>query len=302
MTFILNRGIPVTIAYEVLVLYGALAVWLGLLGYGFRRSNFWPFLGFGTLIMLVLNVGYFARGAPDAIAYFIGIYDVFDNIGLDQTEGASAMATCVDNACTVWGDRYVNHQSWGVAFHDRFANGPASRTNMLYAHIFFNSIAFVLLHLQLWKPGFGADRARHRLLGRVSFFAVTAGTFFAVVLASQHGTVSEYGGNLAMLGFYSMSLVVYGSAIMSVATIRKGDTAAHRVWSIRYAGAMWGAFWLFRVMLVVTGPLLRNYETVSLLLSIWLSAPLGMVIAEAFRRRSERSPNAASPKPEMTLA
>ena len=55
---------------------------------------------------------------------------------------------------------------------------------------------------------------------------------------------------------------------------------------IRYVGAMWGSFWLFRVMLVVTGPLLRNWEAASILLSIWLSAPLGILIAEFFRIRS----------------
>lgn len=291
-----------TIAYEVLVLYGALGVWLALLAYGFRRSNFWPFMGLGILIMLALNVGYFIRGPANAIAYFVGIYDVFDNIGLGRTEGAPALATCVDNACSVWGDRYLNHPSWGVAFYDRFANGPQSRSNLLYSHIFFNSIAFVLLHYQLWKPGVGANRARHRLIGRISFFAVSAGTFFAVWLASQHGTVSEYGGNMAMLGFYSMSFFVYGTAIMSVVTVRRGDIASHRIWTFRYAGAMWGAFWLFRVMLVITGPLLRNYESASLLLSIWLSAPLGIVIAEVFRRRAIRSRDPISLTPEMTTA
>ena len=50
-----------------------------------------PFLGFGILIALVLNTGYFVGGQPDAIAFFVGIYDVFDNIGLDRTEGAPAL-------------------------------------------------------------------------------------------------------------------------------------------------------------------------------------------------------------------
>ncbi len=68
---------------------------------------------------------------------------------------------------------------------------------------------------------------------------------------------------------------------------------------IRHIGSMWGAFWLFRVMLVVTGPLLRNHETASLLISIWLSAPLGVVLAEfLFRRfqqdRVRRTPLAVS--------
>jgi len=274
------------IAYDILVLYGALVVWAILLARALRTKRFWPFLIFGIAIALVLNVGYFVRGQASAIAYFIGIYDFFDNIGLDRTEGAPALAQCVDNACTVWGDRFVNHPSWGVAFFDRFANGPQLRTNLLYGHIFFNSIAFVLLHYQLWKPGTGQNRARHRVIGRVSFGAVTVGTIFAVWLASEHDAVSEYGGIWAELGFYSMSICVYGAAIMSVLAVRQGDTASHRVWSIRYAGAMWGAFWLFRVLLVVTGPLLRSYESASLLISIWLSAPLGLLIAEYFRRRS----------------
>ncbi len=251
-----------------------------------ERTNFWPFAIFGTLIALSLNIRYFIEGPPAAIAFFISIYDVFDNVGLDRTEGAPALAQCADNACTVWGERFVNHPSWGVAFHERFLNGPQLRTNLLYAHIGFNSIAFVLLHIQLWKTGTGANRTMHRLIGKISFAAVTLGTFFAVWLASEHGAVSEYGGNMAELGFYSMSVFVYTPAVMGVITARRGQIADHRKWMVWYAGAMWGAFWMFRVMLVVTGPLLRNYESASLLLSIWLSAPIGIIIAEVFRRRT----------------
>ena len=274
-----------TVAYEVLAFYGALVVWAVLLVYAMKRRSYTPFLGFGVAILLFLNVRYLTTGSANGIANFIGIYDVFDNIGLGRSEGAPALAQCADNACTVWGDRYVYHQSWGVAFYDRFANGPALRNNLLYGHIFFNTIAFVLMHYQLLRPGTGANPGRHRLLGRISFAAITIGTFFAVWLASEHGEVSEYGGSLAMWGFWSMSAFVYGTAIMGVVTIRRGDHQAHRTWMIRFAGSMWGAFWLFRVMLVVTGPLLRNYETASILISIWFSAPLGILIAEAFRRQ-----------------
>ena len=274
------------VAYDVLIFYGAIAVWATLLVRSLRTKRFWPFLLFGLAIMLVLNIGYFVKGQPDAIAFFIGIYDVFDNLGLGRTEGAPALAQCADNACTVWGERYVNHPSWGVAFYERFASGDALRRNLLYAHIGFNTIAFVLMHYQLWKPGTGDNRERHRLLGKISFASVTLGTFFAVWLASQHDAVGEYGGIWAEIGFYSMSIVVYGAVLMSVIAARQGLLREHRIWSIRAVGAMWGAFWLFRVMLVVTGPLLRSYESASILLSIWLSAPLGLLIAEAFRRRS----------------
>ena len=47
-------------------------------------------------------------------------------------------------------------------------------------------------------------------------------------------------------------------------------------------------------MLVVTGPLLRNWESASILFSVWFSAPLGILIAEAIRRRPKRAPVAES--------
>lgn len=278
-----------TVAYDVLAVYVALVMWAVLLFAGTRTRDYRPFLGFGVLLAFVLNVRYFVDGPPDAIAFFVGIYDVFDNVGLGRDEGAAALATCTDNACTVWGDRYVQHPSWGVAFHERFLDGPRSRTNLLYGHIAFNTVAFVLMHYQLWRPGVGAARRRHRLLGRVTFGSLTLGTVGAVWLTTEHGSVGEYGGNWSMVGFWSMSAFVYGTAVMGVRTARSGDVAGHRTWMIRHLGSMWGSFWLFRVMLVVTGPLLRSWETASILFSVWFSAPLGILIAEAIRRRSARS-------------
>ena len=272
----------------VLALYAGLVVWLVLLVRGMKRRSFTPFLIFGIALLLVLNVRYITDGVPASIAYFIGIYDVLDNLGVANSEGAAALARCPDNACTVWGERYLNHPSWGVAFHDRFLNGPQLRTNLLYGHLIFNSLVFVLMHVQLLRPGTGSNKAWHRIIGRVSFAFLTIGTICAIWLAAEHGPVGEYGGSLSMYGFWFMSLCVYGCAVMGVAAIRKGDAATHRVWMIRFVGSMWGAFWLFRVMLFVLGPLLRNWEAAALLICIWFSAPLGILIAELCRKRLDR--------------
>lgn len=280
-----------TVAYDVLAFYASLGVWAALLVWGFKRNDHRLFFGFGLVLLFFLNVRYFTEGPPGAIAFFIGIYDVFDNLGLSRNEGAPALATCADNACTVWGNRFVNHPSWGVAFHERFASGQVLRSNLLRLHIGFNTLAFVLMHAQLLGPRAFKRRSTHRIVGRVSFAAITVGTFCAVWLASEHGSVSEYGGLAAEFGFYSMSVFVYGTVLIAIRAIRRGDAAEHRKWMIRWAGSMWGSFWLFRVMLVVTGPLLRNYESASLLASIWLSAPLGILIAEYLRRRSLRHHN-----------
>lgn len=267
------------------VFFAALGVWFVLLVLGFKRRSFGPFVGFGIVFLVLMNVRYLIEGAPAAIAFFIGIYDVLDNLGLRAGEGAAALATCPNNACSVWGNTYLIHPSWGTAFHARFLDAAGLRSTVLYAHLSFNSIVFVLMHVQLWRTGAGSHVAWHKIIGRVSFVFLTLGTASALWLAASHGSVGEYGGNWSMVGFWSMSLFVYGCAVMGVLAIRKGDRVAHRIWMIRFVGSMWGAFWLFRVMLFVLGPLLRNYEAANILVCIWLSAPMGILIAEVVRRK-----------------
>lgn len=273
--------------YGVLAFYAGLVVWAVIFADALRRQTYGWFVAWGTVLLLALNVGYFVRGAPDSIAFFIGIYDVLDNAGLSSA-GAAAMGTCENNACSVWGDTFAYHPRWGVAFYDRFLNGPDLRRTMLYMHIGFNTIAFVLLHLQLWRTGVGANQISHRWLGRLTFGALTLGVASAVWLASEHGAVAEYGGWLAQYGFYFMSMCTYVCAIMGVVAIRRGDAALHRIWMIRFAGAMWGSYWLFRVVLFFIDPLLREVDTAAILTVIWGSAPAGIFIAEVWRRRADR--------------
>ena len=271
--------------FGLFAFFAALVIWFVLLAVGFKRRSFGPFVAFGIVFLVLMNVRYLIEGAPAAIAFFIGIYDVLDNLGLPAGQGAAALAACPNNACSVWGDTYLIHPSWGTAFHARFLNGTEMRSNLLYAHLSLNSIVFVLMHVQLQRPGNGSNAGWHKIIGRVSFFCLTLGTVSALWLAGSHGSVSEYGGNLSMYGFWSMSMCVYGCAVMGVMAIRKGDRVAHRIWMIRFVGSMWGAFWLFRVMLFVMGPLLRDFEAANLLICIWLSAPLGILIAEIVRKK-----------------
>lgn len=128
---------------------------------------------------------------------------------------------------------------------------------------------------------------------------LTIGVICACVLASEYGSVGHYGGNLSVLGFWFMAACVYSCAVMGIVSIRRRDFDAHRTWMIRYAGSMWGAFWLFRVMEFVLGPLLRSHDSASLLICIWFSAPLGIVLADVIRRRLAR--NAALPARAQAL-
>jgi len=272
----------------VIAFYGALVVWAGLLLVGLKRRAFGPFLVFGVALLVVLNARYAIEGAANSIAFFIGIYDVLDNAGVSGATSAAALAACPDNQCSVWGSRYPVHPSWGVAFYERFSQGNGLRASLLYGHIFANSLAFVLMMVQLFRPGTGSRPQQHRALGYVSLASLTIGVVCACLLASEHGSVAHYGGYLSTLGFWFMGVCVYACAIMGLVGIRRRDVASHRKWMIRYAGSMWGAFWLFRVMEFVLGPLLRNFDTASILICIWFSAPLGILIAEFIRRRAAR--------------
>jgi hypothetical protein len=285
----------VTFPIGVIAFYGALVVWISLLVVGLKRRAFGVFLTFGVALLIALNARYAIEGAADSIAFFVGIYDVLDNAGVSDGTKAAALATCPDNQCTVWGARYQRHPSWGVAFYERFAQGNGLRTDLLYGHILFNSLAFVLMMVQLFRPGTGSNPKQHRVLGYASLVALTIGVLCACLLAAEHGSVAHYGGNLSMFGFWFMAVCVYACAIMGLVSIRKRDFAAHRKWMFRYAGSMWGAFWLFRVMEFVLGPLLRNYDTLSILICIWFSAPLGILIAEFIRKRTERGVASLAP-------
>lgn len=266
--------------------YVALAVWGLLIARGRSRPTQWPLIAaFGLVLLLFLNARYLIEGAPAGIAYFISLYDFFDNLGLDPGAAPAAMATCSENACSLWSETYLLHQSWGVAFFDRFMNAPAMRTNALYVHLFCNSVVFILMHLQVLQAGQPGSKTSHRWLGRTSLGFLTLGTAAALYLAGEHDAVSAYGGLWAEWGFYSMSLCVYGAALMGWGNARKGDWEQHRIWMLRFIGAMYGAFWLFRIFLVVSGPLLREWEGLSLLFSIWVSAPAGLLAADWLRRR-----------------
>ena len=272
----------------VLAFFVASAVWAVLMVVAVRTSRFRNVIWFGIGLTLFLNLGYFVRGQSESIAYFISLYDVLINAGLSSSADLpAAVATCAGNECTLWGDTYERHSAWGTAFHERFADGSSGQRALLYSHIGFNTVAFVLAHVQIAKPGTGgaANARRHQLLGRVGFVAVSAGTLSALWLATQHGSVPEYGGVWSAIGFFSMAFFVFATAVRTATTARSGDIAAHRVWMFRYLGAMWGAFWLFRLMLFVLDPLLRGVEGAAFLLCVWLSAPLGIVLSELIRTR-----------------
>jgi hypothetical protein len=154
---------------SVLGFYGAILIWAVLIARGFSSPRRWPAIAvFGLLLLLFLNIRYLIEGAPSGIAFFVSLYDFFDNLGLSRGDAPLAMTTCANNACSLWGSTFELHQTWGVAFFDRFVEAPSLRTNTLYLHLACNSIVFVLMHIQLFKPGHTASGVNHAWLGRLT--------------------------------------------------------------------------------------------------------------------------------------
>ena len=274
----------------ILILFAALALWLLVLVVKGMSKTFYA-LGVG--IMLFLNTRYFFEGASSSIAFFVGIYDVVNNIGLepgaDNKTLPGGMGTCPDNACSVWNeDEYSAHTFWTIAFYQRFAltNEPellAWRYNLLVGHIVFQTAAFVLMHVQLLYQG----RSWHKWLGRICFLCTSLGSMFACTLAWEFDAVPEYGGIWAKWGFIFLALCTWIPAAVGSFHVRNGNKSLHRVWMFRFAGALYGAYWVFRLGLFVLDPALREYPTVALLFVTWVSGPAGIIAGETVRRRMD---------------
>jgi Predicted membrane protein (DUF2306) len=267
--------------YVGLVIFTALIVWG--VRKGLNKGAWLPFFVFGLAMTLFLNARYVVDGVLGGIAFFVGIFDVVVNVGAGGGERAAVVTTCANNACTVWDNTYTNHSSWAVAFHERFANGPALRTALLYGHLIFNTIAVILVTVQIMRPG--RTYPGHKALGRIAIASVFISLFCAGWLTSQLSGVREYGGVWFEMGLFSMIVLVLGSATMGVAAILRGNEASHRVWMWRFAGGLWGSYWIFRAEMLLVDLMVRNVEGLTLTIPSWTSVPIGMAIAEYVRRR-----------------
>lgn len=101
----------------VATVFGGLLIWALVLLRGLTTGHYRPAILWGIGLMLFMNVGYVINGVPASIASFIGIYDVLMNVNLDPDSSAAAVSMCASNACTVWGDVYLQHPAWGAAFY-----------------------------------------------------------------------------------------------------------------------------------------------------------------------------------------
>lgn len=251
------------------------------------------FFTFAAIFVAVLNARFFLLSMGDSMSLVVSIADVTNNFGVNgDFQGLRALTTCVDNNCTAL-PFYTFHASWAVSLYERYALASTqTRTMLIYTHIICQSVGFVLSLLLLKWDGLGHHSKYHAGLGYVAVILVAFGLLSACELASDHDDVPNYGGMYSRLGFWMMAIETFTPMVLGIKARQFGDIEGHRRWMIRYVGSMFGAFAIFRYVIHLTGPLLRQYNGASHLLAIWVCCPLGILIADLCYIAHERGTKA----------
>ena len=270
--------------------YAAIGTGLGLLALRRYRNGLYILAG----LACYMNFQYGPYGVAHPISFFVSIYDVTHAIGVDNFSKLPGMAKCTsNNTCTQLG-QYEYHPAWAVDFYDRFVLGDAVRRGRLYVHIWLNTVALVLGLVQFRGDIRKAYPRVHRTVGWLATALCSVSVCSSMTLAVEHGTVESYGGKLAVAGWFEMAACVLVPLVIGVQKAQQRDFTAHRRWMVRWSGAMWGAFLVFRAIFLVMGPLLRWNKNASTLTAVWASAPIGMGVAEVMNGGRKQSAEKAA--------
>lgn len=271
--------------------YAALAVWVGVGVWCFSARKWLPFILFGLALALYLNGRYVLNGIESGITHMTGIFDVVAHTGVEEGESRALLQTCADNACTV-SPMYETHPAWVIAFFERFTSGPSWRGPLLIGHILMNTIALIIITLQLFRPG--GKYSSHKMLGRIAVVSVLISLTCAGFLNAELGDEPRYGGIWAMTGLYFLMVTLLVPMGMGVYKIMKGDAEGHRIWMWRTAGAIWGSYWIFRVIMMLLDLFFKDVVGLTLSVSAWTAGLIGIAAAEAIRRHLDNKKDIAT--------
>ena len=105
-------------------------------------------------------------------------------------------------------------------------------------------------------------------------------------MGMEHHEVKEFGARGAVAGWVSMYLCVMVPLVLCIRAAMTKQIEAHKVWMVRFHGALWGAFWAFRIHFIVAGPIFIHSINATTLIAIWGGAPTGIAVAEWASKRT----------------
>lgn len=303
---------PSVVELEMLAVYAALLSGLALAG---TKGRWFTGLTILLVCAVAVNARYFLFSVGEAIAFFNGLYDTFllwnggpqlyfqSLFGFEaapaevNVTGMPGMAPCDPNwpDCGMLG-YYAVHPSWAAQFYNRFVDGlngvdRSSRRLMLRIHIFFNTFALVLSFVQIFVLPGTKNPSLHKTMGWLTVVCVSVGASMGMRMGSEHGDIKEYGGGWAVAGWVSMYLCTMVPLVIGIRAAMTKQLQAHRIWMIRFHGAMWGAFWAFRIHFILVGPIFIQSVDATTLWAVWTGAPTGIIVAEWAGKRKGAAPS-----------
>lgn len=241
-------------------------------------------LSFFLCLFLTFNLRYLVD-LSGSIKIFTAIYDPLTNIFVQNPEENFTVSRCENNKCSF--SNYEYHNNWAVTFYDRFTKfGSENNQILLKVHVLFNSLSWFLMMFQVSSYIRNKSITGHKLIGYIAILFQFIGTYSAIILSSDHDKEANYGGIYSRIGFLQMGLTCMILTAIGGYYIQTGNVEKHKIWMNRAYGAMWGSFFIFRLIEFIAGPLAAylnsEYFKYPVLINIWFSAIIGVLIAEYY--------------------
>lgn len=241
-------------------------------------------LSFFLFLFLIFNMRYLID-LKGSIRLFTSIYDPLTNLFMSNPEENYTVSKCENNECSLSNFEY--HNNWAVTFYNRFTKiGSENHQLLLKVHVSLNSISWFMMMFQVSNYIRNQSIEGHRWLGRFTIIFQMIGTISGILLSTDHINEKEYGGIYSSIGFFQMGITCLLLTCIGAYYVQIGNIKQHKIWMNRSYGAMWGSFFIFRLIEFVLGPLAAylnsEYFRYPVLINIWFSAIIGVFCAEHF--------------------
>jgi hypothetical protein len=199
---------------------------------------------------MVFSFRYWYLPIDLAAGMFSGIYDPFYNMFPGMAAKDMIPCTANEYKCSVLHFDYPKHVAWTIALFDGYTL-YAWIPKFLKVHILLNAIAICLFPWQLWLMQRGKVHT-HRVVGRIIGISAVLGTSVGWLISIRaHSHIQAYGGVLSIIAFGTMWAGIVVPATLGYIFIKKKDIENHRKWMIRFFGALFGAFFFWRIEALV---------------------------------------------------
>ncbi|CAK9090514.1 unnamed protein product [Durusdinium trenchii] len=126
-----------------------------------------------------------------------------------------------------------------------------------------------------------------RRAGQLSALSAAIGVPMGLVVGLTNTTSAAYGGMWAVYGWMWMAGSSFFLLSKGVLAVLQGQIKSHKRWMTHFYVSMWCDFLIFRLMLVVVTPFVRQCISCAFLPMIYLSPLIGLIAGELVLRNKD---------------